>query len=41
MMFEDITNASMLERYRVFIPKGWVNISQSKLAAIRFTKKAF
>ena len=40
-MFEDVTNVSMLERFRVFIPKGWANISQSKLAAIRFTKKAF
>ena len=40
-MFEDIRNASMLERYWVFIPKDWANISQSKLAAIRFTKKAF
>ena len=41
IMFKDITNVSMLERYRVFIPKGWTNISQSKLAAIRFTKEAF
>ena len=41
IMFEDITNVSMFERYRVLIPKGWANISQSKLAAIRFTKKAF
>ena len=41
IMFEDITNVSMFERYRVFIPKGWANISQSKLSAIRFTKKAF
>ena len=40
-MLEDITNVSMLERYWVFIPKGWANISQSKFAAIRFTKKAF
>ena len=40
-MFEDVTNVSMLERFRVFIPKGWANMSQSKLAAIRLTKKAF
>ena len=40
-MFEDIKNVSALERYRIFIPKVWANISQSKLAAISFTKKAF
>ena len=40
-MFEDIKNVSALERYRIFISKGWANISQSKLAAISFTKKAF
>ena len=41
IMFQDITNVSMLERYWVFIPKGWANKSQSKFAAISFTKKAF
>ena len=41
IMFEDITNVSMLDPYRVFIPKGWANISQSKFAAIRLTKKHF
>ena len=39
-MFEDIKNVSTLERFWGFFPKGWNNISQSKLAAISFTKQA-
>ena len=37
-MFEDIKSVTMLECLRVFIPKVWGNISQSKLAAVSFTK---
>lgn len=37
-MFESIKIVPTIEGVRSFVPKGWTNITQSKLTVIKFSK---